>query len=152
MKNRKRGFTLIEIVITMAILLIASLGVINYQYYAIKSAKIAQTKISATRLGTLILENWKSFGGSDTYDPTELNLGVVKLTSVENKYLITVDDVPFYLTLSARDIDSSEITGVTLRELSVFVQWNSDYLQEIPQSSDPATTFYTYVRQDQSGG
>lgn len=146
------GFTLIEIIIAMAILAIVSLGAIGYQFRAVRQTRIGNTKMAAARIGSLILENWKSHGGSDVYDPTELDLGITKLTTFENRYLITLDNVSFYLTLSARDVDSNSTTGVTLRELSVFIQWNSDYQQEIPESSDPSTTFYTYVRQDQSGG
>jgi len=154
MITRKDGFTLLEVIIAMAIIAIVSLGTIDYQFHAIRQAKIANTKIAATRLGTLILENWKSFGGNDTYDPTTSGFDIVKLTSFENetKYSVTVDDIPFYLTLSSNDIDSNSTTGVILRELSISIQWNSTYQEGLPQDSDPKTTLYTYVRQDQSGG
>ncbi len=152
MVKHKSAYTLIEVVITIAVLAIVSLGAISYQFHAVQQAKVGNTKMAAARIGLLLLENWKSLGGSDAYDPAKLNLGIIKLTTENNKYLATVDDIPFYLSLLSRDIDTSVTTGVTLRELSVFVQWRSDYQQETPESSDPGSTFYTYVRRDQSGG
>ena len=149
--KHKCGFTLVEVVVTIAVLLVVSLGAISYQYHAVRQAKIGRAKIAAARLGSLILESWKSQGGSDAYDPTTLDLGIAK-SSTGEKYLLVVGGIPFYLELYSKDIDSNETTGVILRELSVFVQWRPDYEQQIPQSSDPSSMFYTYVRQDQSGG
>lgn len=152
MVKYRSAYTLIEVVITIAILAIVSLGAISYQFHAVQQARVGNTKMAAARIGSLLLENWKSFGGSDTYDPTALNLGIAKLNEGGNMYSVTVDGVPFYMSLLSRDIDTSAITGVTLRELSVFVQWRPDYQQETPEVSDPGSTFYTYVRRDQSGG
>ena len=149
-KLSRSGFTLAEVVLTILIMAIVSLGVIHFQFYAIKSAKLARTKISATRLGSLILENWKTQGGSEQYDPTKLNVGINR--QGENQYSFTVDDVPLYLDLKVQDIDTNHKTEVTLRQLELTIQWQSDYEQELPGRSDPGFTLYTYVRRDQSGG
>lgn len=152
LKNKQRAFTLIEVIITILVLAIVSLGTIGYHFHAIKRAKVANVKMAAARLGTLVLESWKSHGGDTAYDPETLGLDIVKLIDIDQTYLSIVDGMSFYLTLSSEDIDSNDTTGVILRELGVLVKWRSDYQQGIPQSSDSGTTFYTYVRQDQSGG
>ena len=145
------GFTLVEVIITIAVLSVVSLGAMGYQYHAVRRAKIGQTKMAAARLGSLLLESWKSRGGSDAFDPTTQNLGISELENGD-RYRVTIDQIPFYITLTSDVKDANETTGVSLRQLSVFVQWNADYSEQIPTASAPGTTFHTYVRQDQSGG
>lgn len=151
MARQRSGFSLVEVVATIGVLAVLALGTISYQFHAVKRIRMAKAKMSATRLGLLILENWKIQGGSEHYDPTTLNLGAAELSN-SDLYLFVVDEIPFYLDLSSHNVQSNEDMGVTLRELSVSVQWQSDYQQNIPESSDPSSTFYTYVRRDQSGG
>ncbi len=145
------GFTMVEVIITMAVLSIVSLGAIGYQYHAVQRSKIGEAKMDAARLGSLLLESWKSRGGILNFDPTALNIGIGELDD-SNQYKVLIDGIPFYISLITDVIDTNEITGVTLRQLSVFVQWNPDYSDRPPDSSAPGTTFHTYVRQDQSGG
>lgn len=146
----QRGFTLVEVVIAILVLSIISLGVFSFQVHAVKQTKRAAAKMTAAGIGSLILENWKSAGGAGTYDPTVHNFGISKLS--ESIYQLTVDGIPFYFRFSHQDIDTNAMTGVTLRELRVVVQWRSDYQQLIPVASDPISAYYTYVRRDQSGG
>lgn len=145
------AFTLVEVIITIAVLSIVSLGAMGYQYHAVQRSKIGEAKMDAARLGSLLLESWKSCGGSLTFDPTTLNIGIGELEN-SNQYKVKINGIPFYISLITDVIDTNEITGVTLRQLSVFVQWNPDYAERAPESSAPGTTFHTYVRQDQSGG
>ncbi len=151
MAMKKSGFTLIEIVATIGLLAVLVLGTLGYQFHASKSMQMAQAKVSATRLGLLVLENWKIEGGSEHYDPTTLNLGATEVAG-SDLYLYVADEIPFYLDLSSSDIQANEETGVTLRELAVKVQWRLDYQQSIPERDDPSSTFQTHVRLDQSGG
>jgi len=146
------GFTIVEVLVTILVLAIVSLGTTGYHFHAVKRAKVGNVKMAAARLGTLVLESWKSHGGDNTYDPETLGLDIVELRNIHETYLSVVDDMSFYLTLSSEDIDSNTTTGIILRELSVVVKWRADYQPGVPQSSDPGTTFYTYTRQDQSGG
>lgn len=148
----KSGLSLVEVVVTIAVLLVVSLGAISYQFHAVRQDKNGRIKMAAARLGSLVMESWKSRGGSDAFDPSDLNLGILEIEGSPGKYKMIVDEVPFYVTLDSTDINTNKVTGVTLRRLSVFVQWRPDLGNETPQSSDPGSTFYTYVRQDQSGG
>lgn len=150
--QQRRGFTLTEVVVTIAILSVVSLGVINYQFHAIRRTKLANSKMAAARIGLLILENWKNVGGSSSFDPTTLDIGIIDIEEGDDMYQLIVDNVPFYFNFSSQEIDANATTGVTLCQLQVSVQWRSDGQQQLPISSDPSSTFYTYVRQDQSGG
>lgn len=151
MRRGKSGFTLVEVVSAIGLLAVLSLGVISYQYHAAKRSRMALAKMSAARLGLMVLENWKIRGGSEYYDPAELGLGMNEVSGTD-LYLCVVDDVPFYLDLSNSDVASNEETGVTLRELAVTVQWCSDYQRRVPEGDYPSSTFQTYVRLDQAGG
>ncbi len=125
--------TLIEIMVAMAILVIAALGGLGYQYHAARHSRIARAEIIGIRTAQLLLEDWKSNGGSPTYDPSTLGLGfsskletAVVGNSGTDLYFIMVDNVPMQVLLEwinrpadAYYIDSQ--TGATLREISVTV-------------------------------
>jgi prepilin-type N-terminal cleavage/methylation domain-containing protein len=145
--------TLIEIMVAMVILAVAALGALAYQYHAAAHARIAKTEITATRTAQLLLEDWKSTGGSPNYDPTALNLG---FSTIEEEpqadYFITIDNLPMYIVLSHDNVDYDPIAEVTLREISVTVRWHRDYSSGAIEADDPALTLTTYVRIDASGG
>lgn len=144
------AFTLVEVLLTILILGIVSAGVIHFQYYSMRCAKLAQTKIAATRLSALILENWKAQGGSNQYDPVEVDNLIIPLG--DNRYRFTVDQVPFYMDIAVTDIATNGQTEVTLRQLELAIQWRADGASGRPGRFDPGFTLQTYVRRDQSGG
>ena len=61
-KNRNRGFTLIEVMASMLIIMIIGIGAISYMYGCMWNAKRADVRITATRIGLLLLETWKITG------------------------------------------------------------------------------------------
>ena len=150
-RQSARAFSLIEVVITIGILSVMALGAMSYQYYAIRQVKRAGVKMAATRLGMLVLENWRMQGGGEYYDPTILDQTAWKVPNREI-YVFTVEGTTFYLEMSASDIQSYEETGVTLRELSVSTTWRNDSAEGLPRDDDPVSTFTTMVRRDQAGG
>jgi len=172
-----RAVTLIEVMAALAVLVIASLGALGYQYYAVKQGQIARAQTVGTRIGQLLLEDWKSTGGSEEYDATGLGLGFSSELPLaaghgyplpDGIYSITIDNVPMVLVLNWQDVDYDSVAEVTLRQLSVSVVW----LQE--PDADPQlgqviaqqvangvnyhrgmrelVTLSTYVRLDASGG
>ena len=121
------AFTLIEIMVAMVVLVVAALGTSGYQYYATKQARIAQAQITATRTAQLLLEDWKSTGGSEDYDPATLGLGFSSALSLPEghpvglalgnaAYTITVNDAPMVIVLTWDDVD-----GAAFRQLAVTV-------------------------------
>jgi len=147
--------------VTVAVLAIAALGALSYQYHAARHADIANKHMTAIRTAQLLLEDWKSTGGSQEYDPTTLGLGFSSLTippyfsngkgkgvgaTLNNAaYAITVDNVPMWLILRWKDVDNDPIVGITLRELAIIIKWREG-------SDVPPIILTTYVRLDASGG
>jgi prepilin-type N-terminal cleavage/methylation domain-containing protein len=150
-KKYRRGITLIEAMVAMAVLAIAALGALSYQFHCAKHARIAKLEMTATRTAQLLLEDWKSNGGSSSYDPTTLGLGFTK-DQDSGFYKIEVDGLPMYIHLMQRDVETDTVAGVTLREISVIVRWRLDFSDIEPEAMHPHLVLTTYVRLDASGG
>jgi prepilin-type N-terminal cleavage/methylation domain-containing protein len=150
--SRLHGFTLVEVMLSMAIVIIVALGTLSFQYNGVKPSRASEAQIAATRLGQLILEDWKSTGGDSDYDPNALGLGFTLVTTAN--YRITLDYQTFYLqfaqTLAPVTSGSNPdpVAGVTLQQLSVTVSWRKDYAAGTVSGSDPTLTFTTFVRRD----
>ena len=179
-KRRKfaAAVTLVEVMVAMAVLAIAAIGALGYQYYAAGQARIAQAQTTATRAAQLLLEDWKSTGGSSDYDPTSLGLGFSSDLPMpqseayhlpDGVYSATVDGVPMMVVLNWADVAHDSVAEVTLRQLTVGVLWteeldkNDDNLgqitsAEVSHAGDDndylrtLVTLTTYVRLDASGG
>jgi len=161
--GRRRALTLTEVVVAMAILVIAALGGLASQYYAARHSRIARVQIVGTRTAQLLLEDWKSTGGSeDDYDPVALGLGFSTLTPFSSVagdttdtalYSITVDNVPMQISLQwidrpgNDDYDDPE-TGAKLRELSVTVRFAGASEQADESENISPVVLTTYVKVD----
>ncbi len=149
-RNRSRGFTLVEVMVSVALTTVIALGTLCYQYHGVKHSRVAQAQVAATRAGQLVLEDWKSTGGDADYDPTSLGVGFVAPSSEEPvNCVIKLDNQNFYVQLVQNDIDQDTVAGVTLRQLRVLVKWRKDYERGELNDSDPTVVLTTYVRRDQ---
>lgn len=149
--------SLTEAVVAMAILAIAALGGLGYQYYVARHSRIARAEIIGMRTAQLLLEDWKSIGGSKDYDPSTLGLGFSSaLESSESVsegaalYSITVDKIPMQISLQWIDRPGNpdyddQIAKVTLRELSVTVSFTSASGQADEWENVPPVILTTYV-------
>lgn len=149
--RKSAGVTLLELIVATVILAIASLGALTYQYHAVKRARSARAEIVAAQLAQLLLDDWKSTGGNEFYDPTTLDLGLEQIGS-DPIYRVTFNGFPMRAQLGYSDIDTDSEAGVTLREIRVTIRWRRDYKNLEPTAADPTFTSSTYVRRDQSGG
>ncbi len=124
----RRGFSLVSVMIAIVIILAALIGTSNFRYYSTLDAKKAAAKITASRIGLMLCENWRGIGGVKTYDPTtSLGSDLTITTSTGpaepadftllGSYTITVNGANYYITLSWKDVS----TG--LRALNVIVAW-----------------------------
>ena len=145
----KKAFTLLEIVIASVILAVASLGVLIYQYYTIKHSKIAGAEMIAVRSALLILEDWKSTGGAEDYDPTSLNMG---WTRFGMDYDMTIDQLPIRMNLASAIVETDTDAEVILKQLDVQIKWSKDYSDTDLDSDNRDFTLTTYVRADQASG
>jgi len=137
--------------VAMVILAVVALGALSYQYHAAREGRIAKAQITATRTAQLLLEDWKSTGGSTDYNPTTLGMGFsIPDTADEADYFITVDYLPMYIALSYNDVDTDDSAGITLREVNVTVSWRRDHRVGLREINDPSLVLTTYV--NVSGG
>lgn len=171
--------TLVEVLVAMAVLTIAALGALGYEYYAATQMRIAQAQTTSTRTAQLLLEDWKSTGGSEDYDPSALGLGFSSnmvhlgqgIALPDGVYNITVDDVPMLIVLRWADVAYDSEAEVTLRQISVTtvwrrnrgkdVNWGTITAEEVADEHAnagygdalrPLAALTTYVRLDASGG
>ena len=154
-KSQHDGFTIVEVMASVAIIVIVALGTLSFQYYSVKDSRTSEAQLTAAHLGQLLLEDWKSQGGDSDYDATLLGLGFANPTPpVTGSYIITLDNQTFYIQMAQQlaTIDDGAnpdpVAGITLQQLSVTVSWRSNYGHGTVSASDPTLTFTTFVRRD----
>jgi len=171
--RRAPGFTLIEQMVAAAVLTVATLGVLQYQYHATAMGRVASGQIAAARAAHLLLEDWKSTGGSTQYDPSSIGLGIsggcaapagfttpsgLGTTLNSAVYGITWGNLPLLAMLKYVDVEQDTEAKTTLRQLAVvvrFAQIDPGGGMSTPESRLAGlapTTLVTYVRLDGSDG
>ena len=146
--DRRNGFTITEAAMAVAVIVIAALGTLCYEYLCIDHVRIARAQLAATRVGQLLIEDWKSTGGGD-YSPEDLNMGFVLPPDAEaGEFMTTIDGMRLFITMDSEQRESDDFAGTILRELDVTVQWKHDFSNGTPTDSDPAVVLSTYVRPD----
>jgi len=122
------GVTLIEVMVSIVILLVAVTGTFGYRYYAALDARRAAMRRTSARIGLLLCESWRGVKGDSTYDPiTYLGSDLAITTSTGpaepngftplGSYTVVSNDATYYATMSWKDVS----TG--LRALNVVVAW-----------------------------
>lgn len=118
----KKGLTLIEVMITLLIALIIITAVMGYMYASAINARAADVRITAARIGQLLLETWKITGHVDgsgkwswnaiDFDPKDTDFNSALPSSFSDAsvnlggegtelgdYVITIDSVQYFVTL-----------------------------------------------------
>lgn len=122
------GLTLIEIMISIASLLVAIVGASAFRYYAALDARKADVYMTAARVGHLFCESWRGVKGSDDYDPTVYSSSEMVVSTTEGldapeeftllgSYRVVANSATYYMTLSWKDVNGG------LRALNVVVGW-----------------------------
>lgn len=143
------GFTLVEVMVSVAIIVVVALGTLCFQYQGVKHSRTAEAQITATRLGQLLLEDWKSTGGATDYDPVSLGLGFAAPASPNlGYYRITLDNQTFFLQMTQSEIDHDDVAGVRLSQLRVTTKWRRDFTMGVLGIDDQTITLTTYIRRD----
>lgn len=138
-RHLNSGLTLIEVMITLLIALVIAIGVISYMYATNINAHMADVRATATRLGLLLLEGWKTQSGETDpliYDPkvdfdTNTLIPFTQfdepktipdnpsgLTTTFKYYVITLDNTQYFVRMSYQN------TANTQKELNVAVAWD----------------------------
>lgn len=143
----------------MFFLAIISIGAMGYQYHAAQQSKLARWQQAATRTAELLMEDWKSTGGSGNYSPAFLGLGfsTASIPGDFNEgdglgtvlgnciYTHTIDDVDVQVMLCWQDVASDTRMQLRLRQISCIVKYGSE------RTTQPVI-FTTYVRSDMQAG
>ena len=171
-RHHAAGISLIEALVSMVIVAIVAMGGLSYEYLAAKHSLIARAQITATRTAQLLLEDWKSTGGSTEYDPSALGLGFLSTSYVPEgsarafdsgitlsgaSYSIEVNGLPMMMTLEYYDVAYDADVEVTLRQLAVVASL-ARIDREVTTQAEPwmggirPVTLTTFVRVDAAGG
>ena len=125
----RKGFTILEIMIAIAICLIAITGTAAYRYSAAINARQADFHSTAVRTALLFCEGWNGMRGTEAFNPIgtfsadadiveskghEVPDGFNKLGS----YKVLLDGYSYYVTLSSQNISTD------LRVLNIAVNWD----------------------------
>jgi Tfp pilus assembly protein PilV len=149
-RGAAEGSTLVETMVTAVVIAIAALGGLSYQYLSAKHTKIALSQMTATRTARLLLEDWKSTGGSEEYQPSNLGLGFLDVSAVAGSLAIPDE-------LNSTISDGAYSTDVKLRQLTIVVAFGEVVGGKLTNSDGwletvPPITLTTFVRTDGSGG
>jgi Tfp pilus assembly protein PilV len=143
------GMTLVEVMVAVAVVIVAALGTLCYEYLCIDHVRVARAELTATRVGQLLLEDWKSDGGSLDYNPEDLHMGFELPDDLPTNCVTVVDGLPLHISMTHSDVDTDAFTGTKLSEISVAVSWKRYFGSGAPEDDDPRVTLTTYVRRDQ---
>jgi len=144
--HSNKGVTLIEALIAAVVVSILALGGLAYQYLGAAHFHVAHAELTATRVGQLLIEDWKGSGAPDidNYDANDLKVDFFKHDNTY--YTITVDGLKMHLWLDFENIDVDDFAGVTLRQISVKIQWRKDFSSADVEDDDPSIILTTYAR------
>jgi prepilin-type N-terminal cleavage/methylation domain-containing protein len=142
----RAGFTLVEIMVTIAVLMIAIIGTSAFRYNTALSAREAEAKTDAARIAQVLCESWRSASDPNEFDAaTALDLKasfgsayatIFAIDGTEHGpyvadgftpsgyYKIRIDDndegdeITYWVTLSWQDVSPG------LRALNIVVGWD----------------------------
>ena len=128
--GRRRGVTIVEVMVAITVLAVAAVGASAYRYYSTLDVRRADMRTTAARIALLLCESWRGTGGDINYDPTA-HLGTdLTITSISlpsrfqytgftslGAYRFDTDAISYYAFLSWKDVSAG------LRALNVVVAW-----------------------------
>jgi hypothetical protein len=149
--SSRRAMTIVEVMVAVTFVIIAALGTLCYEYLCVDHVRIARAEMTATRLGQLLIEDWKSTGGDSDYNPEDLNMGFELPDGLPTNCVTVVDGLPFHISMTQEAVPggSDEFAGIKLSELNVVVSWKKNFGNGAIEDDDPRVILATYVRQDQ---
>ena len=155
--RRQRGFTLIEVMISVLIIMVLATGAMGYQYHSTRDVKISEVQATAARVAMLLLEAWKGQQGDTTFDPTDVfgsemsvqtsmigpdiptNSMGVALTTL-GSYEVVVRSVHYYVALSYEDPSALEPML-----LNATIGWRNNYTQGALEGNERLVRYSTFL-------
>jgi type II secretory pathway pseudopilin PulG len=126
--RKQKGFTLIDVLFSVVLLIVAISGAMQYRYHAALGVRKARMQTGAAELALMLVETWRGVDGADTFDSESHFSSALAINSSTGpacpadyndigSYAIQWSDYNYTATLSSRDI------GNGLRSLNVIVAW-----------------------------
>ena len=155
--RRQRGFTLIEVMISVLIVMVLATGAMGYQYHSTRDVKISEVQATAARIAMLLLEAWKGQQGDTTFDPTDVfgsemsvqtsmigpdvptNSMGVSLTRL-GAYEVVLRGVHYYVALSYEDPSALEPML-----LNATIGWRNNYTQGELEGTEQLVRYSTFL-------
>jgi len=152
----RNGMTLVELMVAVAVVVIAIVGAMVYRYHSALAARRADIRMTGTRVASMLLEGWVAAKGYASYNPvaviTDLDSDMEITTSGSGpavpggftqlgKYYVRVNSSDYYATLSYKSEASDKV-----RLLNADVAWKHRYMTGGITSTDPSAKMTTYVR------
>ena len=138
----KKGISIIEVMIFIAILAIAVIGTSGYRYFSTLDIRRSDHEITAGRIASQLLESWKGIGGGDSnYNPVNdpgIGLNITDascsqaveppenftLLNSGGYYMITsANNGIYYATMSYRIVSTA---NGNLETLNIIVSWSAN--------------------------
>jgi type II secretory pathway pseudopilin PulG len=151
-RRHAAGISLIEVAIATAVIGIAALGALSYEYHGVRQMQVARANAAAVRMGHFLLEDWKANGGSILYaknstritTPDDLDMGFNYIGN--QTYKVTVDNIPLRIRLTRPTRQTSLIP------LTATIKWRRDFADAATMPDDPRVVLNAHARIDQGGG
>lgn len=147
------GFSLVEVMISVLIVMVLVAGVMGYQYRSTHDVKLSEVQAAAARLSMMLLEGWKGVDGIPGFDPvstfTELQIESVPsgpavpddaALTVLDYYEIQDEDTCYYVTLAWAEADVQQP-----RLLHVTTAWRRDYARGSLTGEEAAVRYSAFT-------
>lgn len=151
------GFSLLELVIAIVIVMVLAVGGLSYLYHSNVGAKKAEVQATAARMASLLVHSWKGNGGSPTFNPVTAYETEFTITdspsgppaaipdyagtfTLLGNYHIVIDNVNYYAAMSY-----SPATASHPLVLSVCVAWRVNYAAGAISENDPSVRLSVYA-------
>lgn len=126
--QKRKGFTLIDVLFSVVLLVVAITGAIQYRYHAALQTRRAKMQTAAAQLALILVETWRDADGAGTFDSQAHFNSALTITNSTGPaspidynpiatYAINWSDYDYQTTLSSKDF------GAGLRALNVTVAW-----------------------------
>ena len=150
------GFTLVEIVISILIIMVLATGAMGYQYYSVRDVNLSEVQATAVRMSMLLLEGWKGVQGDEAFDPVSAFETQITISSsmagpavptdkggaslaLLGYYEIEVQGTYYYTALSWKAASSLEP-----KVLNATTTWRRDYGQGALQGDELSVQYSTF--------
>jgi len=122
-KQDKKGFTLVEAMVAVAIITIGVLGSFGYKYHTTILSLKAAAQLKAAETAEMLCESWRGTKGSSTYDPTlYVSSSIISEIEIDDTdfshlalptgfvplgaYQVSLNGKNYYAVMAFKDIDT----------------------------------------------